>query len=764
MKVWLKRILWLFAGLGVIFLSFYLSIYWGAFGKIPSKDELKNLKQSVATEIVDDQGSLLGKVYIYDRQAVSFSDFPPHLINALIATEDARFYEHDGIDAKSLFRVFFKTILLSDKSSGGGSTLTLQLAKNLYGRDAYPVFSIVINKLKESIVAQRIEELYTKEEIIELYLNTVPFPDNTYGIESAAFKFFNTKTKNLTVAQAATLIGSLKANHSYNPRLFPERAQLRRDVVLKQMNKYNYLSTTETNQLIAQKIKLDYQYFSPNQGIAGYFREKVRKQTEQIIQKYKLKQANGDLYNILTDGLRIETTLNKPMQLVAERAMKKHMARLQSQFEKGYGNNAPWLKNKAAFNWALQQLPYYKKLKSQNLSSAQLKDSLNKKQKVKLFDWKESTIKNLSILDSIEHFSKFLNMGFVALEPNTGEVKSYLGGIDYTYFKYDHVSQSKRQVGSLFKPIVYTAAIENGLDPCSYYSPNAVTYTDMKNWTPKNASKENKESEQHINYSLEKALSESINTIAVKVLQEVGIEKTIEQAEKMGIQQELPKVPSIALGVTDMKLLDMAQVYSTFVNGGVAPEPVFIKTIKNKSGEVIWTHDKENKPDTQKVAFSSFTRQVMLSFMQSTVNKGTASRLRTTYRLNNAIAGKTGTTQNNKDAWFAAITPKLVCLTWVGNDNAKINFSSTAIGQGANAALPMFAEFYSALSKNKEFDEITQAQFEPISIEVKNAIECDVEKKDGLFKRIFGKNKDEKSFHEDKQKKKKGIFSWFKKK
>ncbi|TXK70965.1 transglycosylase domain-containing protein [Mesonia sp. HuA40] len=762
MKVWLKKILWLFAGLGIVFIAFYLSIYWGAFGKIPSKEELKNLKQSVATEIVDDQGSLLGKVYIYDRQAVSFSEFPPHLVNALIATEDSRFYDHDGIDAKSLLRVFFKTILLSDKSSGGGSTLTLQLAKNLYGREAYPVFSIVINKLKESIVAQRIEDLYSKEEIIELYLNTVPFPDNTYGVESAAFKFFNTKTKNLTVAQSATLIGSLKANHSYNPRLFPERSQLRRDVVLKQMNKYNYLSTKKTNQLIAQKIKLDYQYFSPNQGVAGYFRAKVRQQTEQIIQKHKLKQANGELYNILTDGLRIETTLNKPMQLVAERAMKKHMSRLQSQFEKGYGKNAPWLRNKTAFNWALQQLPYYKKLKSQNLSLTEIKDSLNRKQKVKVFDWKEPTVKNLSILDSIEHYSKFLNLGFVALEPNTGEIKSYLGGIDYTYFKYDHVSQSKRQVGSLFKPIVYTAAIENGLAPCHYYNPSAVTYTDMKNWTPKNASKKDKEPE-HINYSLERALSESINTIAVKVLQEVGIEKTIEQAKKMGIQQELPKVPSIALGVTDVKLLDMARVYSTFVNDGMAPEPVFIKTIKNKRGEIIWSQEQQNKSNKKEAAFSNFTRQVMLSFMQSTVNKGTARRLRTTYRLNNAIAGKTGTTQNNKDAWFAAITPKLVCLTWVGNDNAKINFSSTAIGQGANAALPMFAEFYSALSKIKEFDAITQARFEPISKEVKKAIECDDEKKDGLLKRIFGKNKDEKTFHEDKQKKKKGIFSWFKK-
>ncbi len=753
---WVKRIGIFIAFLIVLFFGFYASIFFGFWGKIASSKELANLKQAQATQILADDEQLIGKIYTYDRQSVDFEDIPQHLINALVATEDARFYEHDGIDNKSLLRVFFKTILLSDKSSGGGSTITLQLAKNLYGRKDYGFLSIVINKLKESIVAERIEEIYSKNEIIALYFNTVPFSDNTYGIESAAHKFFNTSTKNLTLSQAATLVGSLKANHSYNPRLFPERSQLRRDVVLQQMVKYDYLSAAKAEKTMQQKIKLDYHYYTANLGLAPYFRNRVKQQVKAILEEENIKKLDGEAYNLYTDGLKIYTTLNAEMQAYAEEAMREHMQNLQEQYEKAYAANAPW-KNKALLKEAIKKLQLYKNLEKKGFSEKEIQDSLQKTKETELFGWEKNTVKNVSTVDSLAHYLKFLNTGMLSVEPSTGAIKTYIGGIDYRYFQYDHVWQSKRQVGSTFKPFVYTAAIENGMDVCTHFPIKAVTYTDVDNWTPTNAS--NKYDED-LNYSLEFALSRSINTIAVKVLNETGIENVISLVKKMGIEEEIKPVPSIALGSADIKLIEMAKAYSTYVNNGKASQPYFIKKIEDKNGNLL----AEFVPETnQKQAFSDRTRQVMLEMLQTTVNEGTAKRLRTTYGLRNAIAGKTGTTQNNKDGWFVGITPKLVNVVWVGNDNHKIGFSSTGLGQGANSALPIFGRFMQKLNADKEFDAYTHANFEPVPKNIQEELDCEPTEKDGFFKRLFGKKeREEQQFEEEKEDKKGGIFSFLK--
>ena len=753
---WIKRlallILFVIGGFSV----FYASIYFGFWGEVPTKKELTDLKQSQATQILDKDNALLGKFYVFDRQSVNYEQLPKHLIDALVATEDVRFYEHDGVDNQSLLRVFFKTILLSDESSGGGSTITLQLAKNLFGRKDYGSFGIVVNKIRESIVAKRIEDIYSKNDILTMYFNTVPFSDNTYGIESASLKFFNKHTKELSLPEAATLVGSLKANHSYNPRLFPERSQLRRDVVLQQMVKYDYLSEKEGSNAMQSKIELDYQYYAPNQGVAPYFREEIKKRVEKLLQENDFLKPDGSNYNIYRDGLKIYTTLDLNMQKYAEEAMQKHMAQLQQTYEEAYGNRAPWLTNKKILTSNLKKLKRYQQLQVSGLSEEQIQDSLSLKKEVELFDWKENKIEQASTIDSLQHYLKFLNSGMVALDPNNGAVRAYIGGIDYRYFKYDHVSQSKRQVGSTFKPFVYTAAIENGMKPCKYFPVKEVTYTDMNGWTPKNAGGLN---DPDLNYSLEKALSNSVNTIAVKVINEVGIDKVVDLAHRMGIESDIEKVPSIALGTENLGLLELASAYTTFVNESKTTTPLFITKIEDKNGNLIF--ENEAKKEEPEQVYSDYTRQVMLEFMKATINEGTATRIRNTYGLRNDIAGKTGTTQDNKDGWFVGITPKLVTVTWVGNDDQRIGFSNTSIGQGANSALPIFGEFMQKLNTDEKFDYITNAKFETPDKEVVEDLDCELSKEDGFFKKLFGGKKDEKNFKKEK-KKKGGIFSFLK--
>lgn len=743
-KKWVKWLVMLGGVVVMFFVAIYCSILLGLFGKLPTKEALSSIKQAEATQVLDKDGKLIGKYFIYDRQPLDFEDFPKPLINALVATEDARFYEHDGIDNVSLLRVFVKNMLLQQKSAGGGSTITLQLAKNLFGRKDYALFSMLINKFKEAIIAKRIEAIYSKEDILTLYLNTVPFPDNTYGIESAARKFFNKPATKLTYSEAATLVGTLKATSYYNPRLYEERSQSRRNVVFQQMLKYGYISQDSVSMLTKQNIDLNYKSFNHDVGLAAYFRAEVKKELTAILDT--LRKPNGDKYDLYQDGLIVHTTLDSTMQALAEEAMKEHLTNLQSVHEKSYGGSAPWL-NKKIIQALLKKLPSYKYYKNAGLSESQILDSLSVKRKTELFNWTGDTIQNVSVIDSLKHYLKFLNMGMLSIEPQTGAIRTYVGGIDYRFFKYDHISQSERQVGSTFKPFVYTAAIENGMKPCTYFPLAAVTYTDFDNWTPTNSG--GTDEDPHLNYNLEYALSNSVNTIAVKVLNKVGIEKVMEQAKRMGISKELPKQPSLALGVAEINLEELTGAYASYVNDSKPVKPYAITKIEDKDGHVIATF----KPKiTEEKAYSDYTRHVMLHMMQATVNSGTATRLRTNYKLTNDIAGKTGTTQDNKDAWFVGITPKLVTVTWVGNDNQSIGFRTTAIGQGANAALPMFATFYQKLNSDSCYNAITKSTFETPSQDVLNDMNCDAEKRDGLLKRIFGSKKKERKFNGKKQK------------
>ncbi|MBI6121297.1 penicillin-binding protein 1A [Salegentibacter maritimus] len=748
-KPWLKWAFITLVSLFSVFIIFFASIYFGAWGELPSSTELKELRQNRATEVLADNGELIGKFYVFDRQPITFEELPSHLINALVATEDARFFEHNGIDNRSLLRVLFKSILLQDDSSGGGSTISLQLAKNIYGRKDYGPLGIVVNKFQEAIIAKRLEDIYSKEDILKLYFNTVPFSDNTYGIESASMKFFGKHTSEINLEEAAVLVGTLKASHSYNPRIFPERSRLRRDVVLEQMGKYGYLTEAEVNEAKQKALVLNYKNYGHDKGLAPYFRAQIRKDLSKILDT--LKNKDGKKFNIYRDGLSIHTTLNYKMQSLAEEALKEHLRALQKQHEEAWGKSAPWLTNQNIVKEALKKTSAWKKLATEGKSENQILEILNRKKSIELFDYDKVETRNISTKDSVAHYLKFLNAGMLAVTPQTGAVQAWVGGIDFRYFKYDHVSQSKRQVGSTFKPFVYTAALENGMDPCTYFSAREVSYAN--GWTPSNSGGD--EEDPHINYNLKEALSKSMNTIAVKVLMETGIQGVVNQAKAMGINSELPKVPSIALGTASLSLTELTRAYTPFVNNGKTSKPFYISRIEDDQGNIL----AEFKPEISEApSISETNRKIMIDMMKATVNQGTATRLRTTYGLSNDIAGKTGTTQNNKDGWFVGITPNLLAVTWVGADDHRIGFRNTYIGQGANSALPIFAKLMQKMNMDTSFNDITKARFAPISSEISEMLDCDPVKRDGFFKRLFGGSDKDKPEKEEKKEKKKGFF------
>ncbi|MEK6154973.1 transglycosylase domain-containing protein [Flavobacteriaceae bacterium 3-367] len=713
---------------GTAAVLFFLSIYLGAWGKLPNGEELSDFRYQKASEVYTADSVLIGKYYLFDRQPIPYEAFPKHLVDALIAIEDKRFYEHSGVDYKSLFRVFFRTLLLQDRSSGGGSTLTQQLAKNMYPRRDREKSNLVVDKIKEMIIASRLEDGYDKKEIINLYLNTVSFGDNTFGIESASLKFFNKRAAQLTIEEAAVLVGMLKATYGYNPRIFPEASQNRRNLVIQSMYSAGFLSEKQKDSLNQLPLVLNYRTFDYHAGLAPYFREEVRKQ---LVQWCKQQNENGENYNIYTSGLRIYTTLDYRMQLLAEGAMEVHMKSLQKSFEKSFGSSAPWIANTRLIEKTVRNSAPYKRMIQNGLNHKQAWDSLHLKKTMVLSEWKEKKTVQASTLDSIAHYMKFLNTGSLGLDPKTGAVKTWIGGINFKHFKYDHISQSKRQVGSTFKPILYTAALEQGISPCTYFSAQQVEYKNMEGWSPGNSDDKD---ETYLNYSMQEALSNSVNTVAVKVMEKTGIPAVLDQAQRMGIRTPLPEQPSLALGTGEITIKELAGAYASYVNHGVPITPMLITGITDEKDSILATFEPKL---SEKSAFSEENRMLMLEMMKATVDQGTAVRIRSKYGLRNAIAGKTGTTQNNKDAWFVGITPKLVHITWVGSDHHEIGFKSTALGQGANAALPIFALFLQKMNKDRYFDPITKAKFETPPSSVLEKLDCKPIKRDGFFKRLF---------------------------
>jgi penicillin-binding protein 1A len=714
---------------GPPFIIFVLILFVVWF-ETPWNSELRKIKNQVASEIYSADSVLIGRYYIQDRTEVKYEDIAPAVRHALVATEDARFYQHDGVDYRSLGRVIIKSVIQQDESSGGGSTITQQLSKNLYPRKRYWFFSLLINKMREVRTALKLEDIYTKDELITLYLNTVPFADNVFGIEAAANRFYSIKAKELTTDQAAVLVGMLKATYSYNPRLFPDRALRRRNTVLRQMVKYNYLDSARASSLATLPIALEYTKVSHHQGLAPYFREYLK---SELLEWCKINEnEEGDNYNLFTDGLKIYTTIDSRLQGYAENAVRQQMTEIQRTFFNHWGKEKPWKGNEVVLEQAIQRSSRYKRLKEQGLSEEDIMKELQKPIPMTLFSWEGLQETVISPVDSIIHHLQYLNAGFLAVDPMTGAVKAWVGGIDHDFYQFDHVNvRTKRQVGSIFKPIVFAAALEKGALPCSLISASRPTYIDKEGvpWTPRNSQVDYK-----VEYSMRGALAYSVNTVSAKLIQMAGVENTISLAKKMGVTSEMPDVPSIALGASSISLMEMTTVFSCFANHGIATSPYYIASIEDSDGKKF-NNFKPN--DNHERVFSEETSELMISMLKSVVNEGTAGRLRYQYGVYTDVAGKTGTTQSNADGWFMAMTPNLVVGTWVGADDPRIRFRRTDLGQGSSTALPITGVFLKQVNSDPDFESISKAKFPALPSKLSSKMDCDLyELSDDLINEI----------------------------
>ncbi len=703
-----------------------LNFLW-LFGYSPAKKDIEFPSLSVASEVYTADGQLIGRYYNENRTPVSFNQINKNVINALIATEDVRFFKHSGVDFYSIGSGIVSTAA-GDKR--GGSTITQQLAKNLY-RTRYnksqgftkhiPLVRTLISKFKEWLTAYKLEANYSKEDILTMYLNTVPFGNNSYGINTAAERYFGKTVENIDVEEAALLVGMLKATSTYNPVRNPEKALERRNIVLAQMKKYDYLSETAYNKAIKTPIKLELgKETSSNEG-DSYLRAAVAKWLE------KWCEDNG--YDLYEDGLRIYTTIDSRLQKYAEEAVSEQMKILQRRFYNSWGNEIPWrdsegkvIENFVEIN--LQRLPWYEGLRKKYANQPDsLNYHLNKPKKMKVFDWDGDKEVEFSTIDSIEYYAKILNTGMMTLDPFTGKIKVWIGGDNYNYFKYDHVKQAKRQAGSTFKPFAYLAAIESGIDPCDKYTdkPVRIEYNDggeQEVWEPKNA-------DWNFSYremSLRWAMARSVNSITAQITEEVGWDKVVEYAHKCGIESPLKSVPSVSLGSNDVSVYEMVKAYGTFLNKGKRTEPILVEKITDFDGHVI----KEFKAKQEQV-ISEETAWLMLYMFRGGMEEpgGTSQALWAwdLFKKNNQIGGKTGTSSDYVDGWYMGITKDLITGVWVGADDRSVHFRNSETGEGSRTALPIFAKFMEKVYKDSKTG-ITLGPFPKPEVEIKRKYNC----------------------------------------
>lgn len=710
--------LWItvFSGLALAGL-FIAMISWGWFGELPPLEELENPKTYLASEIYSEDGVVLGKYYLQNRSNASFNEISPNVLNALIATEDVRFYKHAGIDFRR-----FSTALLFLGSRGGASTITQQLAKNLFPRKRFDnVFNKATTKLKEWITAVRIEERYTKEEIITMYLNTVEFGSNAFGISSAAKTFFDKAPADLNECEAAMLVGMLKAPTKYSPVRNPENAIARRNTVLRQMNKYDFIEDAAYDTLIIKPIKLTFKEEDHNEGLAPYFREHLR------LELLDWCEENG--YNLYKDGLKIYTTINSKMQRMAEEAVHRHLNDMQRKFYNHWKGRDPMGKFPELLTYGMKRSDRYHTLKAGGRSEEEIIREFNKPVRMKVFSYTRGEIDTtMSPLDSVRYYKNFLQCGLMSMDPRTGFVKAWVGGINHKYFKYDHVNiNAKRQVGSTFKPIVYTLAMDNGWSPC-FVAPNQpVQFEGYPDFDPQNADGKYDLPEM----TLYRGLQFSVNRIVMYLVKQLGPnapQSIIELARKMGIRSELPPYPSIALGTADISVYEMVGAFSTFANKGVWTEPVYVMRIEDKHGNVL----KESVPRTVE-AISEQTAYIMEKMLERVTAHGTAAKIKYMYQIPGAVGGKTGTTQNYSDGWFIGITPSLVSGCWVGCEDRAVHFRSMDLGAGSAMAMPIWAYYMQKVTADTSVFRI-QHEFEipkqPPSVEMN----CDNYQKEDVKK------------------------------
>ena len=710
------RNLWIIYGVLVfLVVLFFVCVASGVFGTMPTFEELENPRTNLATEIYSADGKILGTYYVENRSNVRYAELSHYMPEALISIEDERFTEHSGIDTKALFRVAYG--ILTGNKKGGGSTITQQLAKNLFktrenlntADGKKRTHSLVMRKFQEWIIAARLEHNYSKEEIVAMYLNTVEFGHNTFGIRSAAKTFFDKNPKDMNLEECALMAGVINAPTRYSPIRNPERSMERRNLVLKKMAENGYITQAECDSV--SQISLDMSRFNimdHNTGQATYFREYLRSELMEWAKNNT--HADGTPYNIYTDGLRIYTTIDSRMQAYAEEAVKEIVG---GQLQPSFVKHMKGVKNAPFSDMTADQIDYrlesamklsdrYRILANEGMPYDSIRAEFDRPVPMTVFSWKGPIDTVMTPMDSIRYYKWFLQAGLVSIETHTGHVKAYVGGLDFRFFKYDHVTQARRQVGSTFKPFLYSYAMgDEEFTPCTKIPniPYTIEVSKGRYWSPSNGGGGGGE------ITLKSALAQSNNWISAYLMNHYGPEAIITHVRRLGVESPIEAVPSICLGACDLKLIEMVGAMSTFANQGVHVKPVFITRIEDKNGNVIY----RNSP-VENEAMSELAAYKTVELMKGVVQSGTGTRLRYKYGLKNPIAGKTGTTQKNSDGWFMGITPDLTTGVWVGADDRNVHFRWTGLGQGAATALPIWAVYMKKVYDDKNLN-ISQGDF-----------------------------------------------------
>ncbi|KAA1247659.1 transglycosylase domain-containing protein [Aquimarina sp. RZ0] len=741
-----KKIKWFWlvfisVAMSTVLLFFLASI--GVFGKMPTFEELENPRTDLAAQIISSDGKQLGTIFRSNenRTPIEYKDLPQHLIEALVATEDIRFYEHSGIDARGTLRA-----IMSFGRRGGASTITQQLAKLLFHGKRIKGWQGYTQKIKEWVIATRLERQYTKNEIITMYLNKYDFARQAIGIGSASRIYFNKKSKDLKIEEAAILVGMLKSATLYNPKSRLKNAINRRNIVLSQMAKYGYLTVREKDSLQKMPLKLDFSPEGYSYGSATYVREYIKDWVQKWIKanpKSNNKNAEIEYHDIYRDGLKIYVTIDSRMQKYAEEAVVEHISNLQQEFDKLEQDNytTPFRgisdqKISDIIDKAIKSSSRRKVLLKQGKTEEEIRASFDKKTEMSVFSWRGTVDTIMTPRDSILYYKRFLHAGLMSMVPETGEIKAWVGGIDHKYFKYDHVYQGARQVGSTFKPFVYATAMDQlKLSPCTKVPKSKITIpigrhgVSGKSWSPTNT-----DNDYIGSLTLKDALAGSVNTISARLIDRIGPEPVIRLAKRMGIQSKIDTVASICLGTENIKLSEMVGAYSTFANEGVYTIPIVISYIEDKNGTLLY----DNIPESRDV-INKETAYATINLMEGVTQTGSGRRLRTTdakgyvyknivtgypYQFTNPIAGKTGTTQNHSDGWFIGVVPDLCTGVWVGADNRATHFESVIYGQGSTMALPIWGLFMKKCYSDTSLQISTSAFKKPENF----SIEVDCEK------------------------------------
>lgn len=732
----LKYFAMLISAVLLMALLFFLSVYAGIFGALPDKAELAEIRNEEASLVYSADNQLIGKFFAENRTNISLDEIPEHLKYALIATEDKRFFTHRGYDLKSYFRVFFKSILFGN-NKGGGSTITQQLIKNLYGRSHFGFLTTPVNKVREIIIAVRIEKVYTKEEIILLYLNSVPFGEDVYGVETAARRFFNKSASELKTEESAVLIGSLKASTHFNPKRNPENAISRRNLVLRLMEDQQFLLPEMADSLRKLPMTLDYANISLSSP-AGYFVYQVKMKALKLLEELRIN--TGKEYSLNKDGLRVYTTLDMKIQVMADSAVKTHMKQMQKLLEKELDSR------KFKKQW-------YDKQRSQSATFEQDKQ----KRDMEVFEWDGFKSKNISTLDSLWHYYSMLNAAVLVTNPKNGAVISWIGGNNFRTLPFDMV-KSHRQIASAFKPFVYATALKSGVEPCEYLENEVKSYPQYEGWEPKNA---DHTSTPDSSVALWYALAHSMNLPTIDLFFRTGSENIINTCNKLDFPNIVDDAPSIAIGTLDLSLFEIVRAYGAFANQGNVNDLVMIEKITDAQGNLLYVNESAESVEV----FSKETSQQITAILQQVINQGTGSKMRGQFGIRAEIAGKTGTAQNYSDAWFIAYTPDLVVGTWVGARTPDVHFFSSK-GAGSSLALPIVARIIGGIEKDAGLNRRYLTPF-GFSDEVYAFLQCDPYRQKGIkgfFERLFEVQPDQKPQRQvkDKREQKSGEDSFFK--